>query len=127
IGVELANYFRMTGIDAAHLKDARESIDLMVASRVASMRLPRERIERVVVAGSGLDWHLRLRAELARLTDEPVLELFVHCLNDLTADFATEGSADEGEPADESRLALCKALATGNADAAAQIVGALNA
>lgn len=127
IGVELANYFRMTGIDAAHLKDARESIDLMVASRVASMRLPRERIERVVVAGSGLDWHLRLRAELARLTDEPVLELFVHCLNDLTADFATEGSADEGEPADESRLALCKALAAGNADAAAQIVGALNA
>jgi DNA-binding FadR family transcriptional regulator len=38
-------------------------------------------------AASALDWHGKTRAALAELSGEPVVSLFVACLNGLTADF----------------------------------------
>lgn len=118
IGVELANYFRITGIELVHLKDARESVDPMVAAQVTAMRLPRWRLDGLLRAGGGLDWHLRLRVNLARLTGEPVVELFAHCLNDLTLDFAGRESLQEAPSARDDCTALRQAFLDGDVDAA---------
>ena len=93
IGGELANHFRITGVTLSQLSDAREALDAMLAGLVAEKRPQWWLTEALAEKGSGLDWHLRLRTELARLSGESVIELFVHCLNELTTDFAT---ADDG-------------------------------
>ena len=88
IGRELANYFRMAGVTLRQLKDAREAVDLMAAGLAAASRPDDRQIARVPRAGCGLEWHLSFQAQIARLAGEPVIELFVHCLNELTRDFA---------------------------------------
>lgn len=117
IGRELANHFRISGVTLTQLNDAREALDPMLAGLGAEKRPQWWRTEALAEKGSGLDWHLRLRTELARLTGESVVELFVHCLNELTADFAVgdEGGRDSGE---FDCTAMVRAITRGDVDAA---------
>jgi DNA-binding FadR family transcriptional regulator len=123
IGAELANYFRMAGITLTQLKDAREAVDLMAAGLAASARPDAEQIAKLAQpgeCGSGPEWHLRIRAAIARLTGEPVIELIVECLNDLTAEFVrsdAEASGWQMHAASQAEV-MCTALESGDVDAA---------
>jgi len=117
IGEELADHFRVAGITLQQVMDAREAVDLM-AARLAAIARPYESdLERLRAASAmdGLPGRLALRVEIARLTGEPVLLLFVECLNSLTIDF--------GMPfARRSPItvqALSRALLAGDVDTAA--------
>lgn len=120
IGADLANHFRMIGFSLAQLMDAREAIDLM-AIRLVTERadaVSRAKIARLTRSGCGLEWHLHMRNEIAKLTGEPVVELFVHCLNDLTRDFGVPtGLCDRRLNAFDCH-ALHRAMESGDADAA---------
>ncbi|MBB5986910.1 FadR/GntR family transcriptional regulator [Sphingobium lignivorans] len=121
IGEEIADYFRTADITLAHLLDAREAVDQMIARLAALARPPLPRLVRLeaAVRTPGLGGHLALRNELARLTGEPVVMLLIKCLNSLTLDFAMDGAA----PGDQPRIAIAamrEALASGDTEMAVQ-------
>jgi DNA-binding FadR family transcriptional regulator len=123
IGAELANYFRMAGVTLTQLKDAREAVDSMVAGLAASARPDTGQLAGLVrpdEGGAELDWHLHIRAGIAELTGQPVIELFVECLNDLTSEFAlAPGQAHGWEVRAASQgETLRKALADGDVNCA---------
>ena len=125
IAAELASYFRTAGVTLAQLKDARDALDPMVARLAAAEPYPAWRLETLRRPGSGPEWYLRLQAELARLAGEPVLELFVLCLNDLTADFIGADETGEAPSPSWDGAALRRALLDGDMDAAATETEAL--
>lgn len=96
VGATLADYFRMTGATRTQIGDAREALDLTLVDSVLAAR-------RAQVAASDLpdphfakgwlDWHLELRATLARHTAEPALGMFVVCLEELTREVVDENAA----------------------------------
>ncbi len=119
IAGELANYFRAVGVSPVQLKDAREAVDLMAAGLAAARPRKSGRTARqpcAMDASTGLNRHLQIRTEIARLSGEPIIELFADCLNDLTIDFADTRAAGrcDGSPGE----ALHRALENGDVDAA---------
>ena len=120
---ELANFFRMAGVTLTQLMDAREAVDSMAAGLVAAAGRNSARpvlLAEAGLSGSELEWHLHIRTTVAEMTGEPVIELFVGCLNDLTAEFSLApdeardweaGAASQGE-------ALRKALEGGDVPSA---------
>lgn len=123
IGAELANYFRLSGITLAQLKDACEALDLMTASLAAARAADHGGLSLLSGCSGGLEWHLRLRAEMADLTGEPVVGLFAHCLNDLVTDFAAEPT---GKSAVDGTH-LHRAIAAADVTAAVAAAALLNA
>jgi DNA-binding FadR family transcriptional regulator len=89
IAEELADYFRSSGVTLPQLMDAREAVDLMAARFAAATRPDDAALARLQGASAqeSLAGHLSARCEIARLAAQPVLRLFVACLNSLTADF----------------------------------------
>jgi DNA-binding FadR family transcriptional regulator len=123
IGEQLADYFRATGVTLRQVMDAREAVDPM-AARLAAARRPEEaELARLEMAGAtdGLAAHLAARAELARLAGEPVLRLFVECLNSLSIDFGRAGLARRDRPAGTADMK--DALGAGDVEAAAAVAG----
>lgn len=120
IAEELADYFRSTGVTVSQLLDAREAVDMMVARFAAAARPNDFELSRLGVpnATEGLSGHLSARLEIARLAAQPVLLLFVECLNNLTADF---GRADDHSLHASERfpVEMRRALRAGNVAAAA--------
>jgi DNA-binding FadR family transcriptional regulator len=125
IGEQLADYFRASGITARQLQDAREAIDSM-AARLAVAVNPTEadRAQREAARSRDQEGRLAATLEIARLAAEPVLLLFVECLNSLTRDssltrdFGSAGaqeqgasSLQEGSPANPSAGTLSAAIA----------------
>jgi DNA-binding FadR family transcriptional regulator len=117
IGEELTNHFRISEVTLAQLKDAREALDPMLAALAAEARPHWWRAQALAGKSSGLEWHMRLRAELARMTGESVIELFVHCLNDLTADFAADDDG-RGPRGTFNCTAMLRAIAQGDVETA---------
>jgi DNA-binding FadR family transcriptional regulator len=122
IGRQLADHFRAAGLQLHQLLDAREAVDLMAARLAASTRVRAAALLRLEAAGRAGDLAgmLALRAEVAKLASEPVLSLFVECLNDLTLDFArSDPLQSSGALAQASGAsAMVDALRMGDADAA---------
>lgn len=89
IGEELADHFRLAGVTLRQLMDAREAVDLMAARLAVAARPGPSELARLNAAGDldDLSGRLAARVEIARLAGEPVLLLFVECLNSLTIDF----------------------------------------
>jgi DNA-binding FadR family transcriptional regulator len=118
IGEELANYFRLTGITLRQLIDAREAVDLMAARLAASVKQADADLARLQAAcgADDVSSQLSARLEVARLTAEPVLLLFVECLNKLSIDF---GRADIPRVCRRQPhgVAICRALRAGDVDA----------
>jgi DNA-binding FadR family transcriptional regulator len=109
----------MAGVTLTQLMDAREAVDSMAAGLAAAAEQP-VRLAQPGDCQSELEWHLQIRRAVAEMTGEPVIDLFVECLNDLTAEFAL---APDGARAWEVRAAsqggaMRKALETGDADSA---------
>jgi len=120
IAEELADYFRSTSVTVHQLLDAREAVDLMAARFAAAARPGEAELARLVAASAPeeeLSGHLSARAEIARLAAQPVVLLFVECLNSLTADFGPVGCPLRGAGRG-SAAAMLRALRTGNVDAA---------
>nr|PZN79174.1 MAG: hypothetical protein DIU56_06940 [Pseudomonadota bacterium] len=121
IGRQLADYFRAAGLRLHQLLDAREAVDLMAARLAAANRVDTAalRLEAAGRAGD-LAGMLAVRTEIARLAAEPVLQLFVECLNDLTLDFARSDPAQPSGafPRASVESAMVEALRRGDADAA---------
>jgi DNA-binding FadR family transcriptional regulator len=122
IGEQLADYFRTPGVSLRQLMDAREAVDLMAARLAASAHADGADPTRLEAAHATNDLAgaLSVRVEIARLAAEPVLLMFVECLNSLTIDFAR---ADERPtPRVRQKLAgetaMSRALRAGNVDAA---------
>ncbi|MGF7171813.1 DNA-binding FadR family transcriptional regulator [Sphingobium xanthum] len=129
IGTELANYFRMTGITLAQLKDARDAVDPMAARLAVSAEPDASRIAELLSCNGddGLGGHLQICAAIAELTGEPATQLFVECLNDLTTEFLdSECTPPEGgsRAASDSEL-MREALEKGDVDAAMTAAAAL--
>jgi DNA-binding FadR family transcriptional regulator len=122
IGAELANYFRRFGVTLAQLNDACETLDLMIADFAPAHGSGNQALE-TLEEGGGLQWHLRLRANMAALSGEPVIELFAHCLNELVIDFAP----DEMSAVVPDCAAMRKALRAGDSRSAAAVAAELNA
>jgi DNA-binding FadR family transcriptional regulator len=122
IGEELADHFRSAGITLRQLMDAREAIDLMAARLAAAARPDARDLERLRAA-SGTDdlaGRLAARVEIARLAREPVLLLFLECLNSLTIDFgrAAAPPPDRAGRARTTTAAMAQALLSGDVQAA---------
>lgn len=129
IGGELADYFRMTGVTRTHLADARDAVDLMAAALAAAGagRAPEAVQVPMPAAGDNpVEWHLQTRSALAARSGEPVVQLFVSCLNRLTGEFSSPRETDWQPAAKRRATALRSALAKGDAEAAADATGALN-
>jgi DNA-binding FadR family transcriptional regulator len=130
IGGELADFFRMTGVTRTQLADARDAVDLMAAAlAAASPGVAGTAAGPVALPGAGddpIEWHLRTRSALAARSGEPVVQLFVTCLNQLTAEFARPAGSEWQPAAERHAAALREALAAGDADAAMAHTGALN-
>lgn len=121
IAEELAEYFRSSGVTLRQLMDAREAVDLM-AARFAAAGRPRAAELAGLEKASALDdlsGHLSARLEVARLAAQPVLVLFVECLNSLTADFLRHPPPPEGRGFPAS---LQDALRAGDVDGAVAAV-----
>jgi DNA-binding FadR family transcriptional regulator len=120
IAEELAKYFRAIDVTWSQLLDAREAVDTMAARFAAMARPDDSELARLDAssAADGLSGHLAARREIARLAAQPVLLLFVECLNHLTADF---GRAGEPPPPANPRclVEMQCALRAGDVDAAA--------
>lgn len=120
ISEELVAYFRAVGITLSQLLDAREAVDLMAASR-AALAQPERRatVASPAIEHDGLEGHLALRRQIARMTGEPILVLLVECLNSLTADFDydEDRGVESSDVADIGRTVL-QAIAARNEDAA---------
>jgi DNA-binding FadR family transcriptional regulator len=127
IGLELANSFRIAGVTSAHLLDARDAVDGMAAFLAASTNSPVE-IPAPVKGSDALAWHCEARSALAEASGEPVLPLFVKCLNELTGEFAAKEAANvewlANAKVHERGLEL--AIANGDAEAAMAQADALN-
>jgi DNA-binding FadR family transcriptional regulator len=120
IGEQLADHFRSTGVELRHLMDAREAVDLM-AARLAASSKPDDAVLAELEAKSAtsdLPAQLSARLEIARLTDEPVLLMFVECLNSLTLDFAGAEHAAPAGPRRAGATTMVRALRSGDLDAA---------
>ena len=121
IGEELADHFRLTGVTLRQLMDAREAVDLMAARLAVSARPGRSSLERLKIA-SGTDdlaGRLAARIEIARMAGEPLLLLFVECLNSLTVDFGwMDRAPDGGGGGPAGGLAMARALRAGDVEAA---------
>lgn len=123
IGLELANYFRMTSVTRQQLADAREAVDLMIAGMAATQEKQDAQALRFIPQDTvrvPLAWHLQLRSDLARSSGEPILQLFNTCLNNLTEDFSASGDGHDdwrGE-AEASASRLEAAIAQGDPAAA---------
>jgi DNA-binding FadR family transcriptional regulator len=129
IGGELADYFRMTCVTRTHLADARDAVDLMAAALAASAGAAATESMPIASPAGGDDavrWHLQARSDLAARSGEPVVELFVSCLNHLTAEFVSRTEAGWQPAAKRHAAALHEALAAGDADAATDAAKALN-
>lgn len=122
IGSELADHFRHAGVTLAQLKDACETLDLMIASLAPTHGSGKHALEAFKV-GNALTWHLGLRASMAALSGEPVIALFAQCLNELVKDFAS----DEAEAVVPDCTVLREALYADDLAAAAAAAAALNA
>lgn len=131
IGAELANYFRMAGVTRQHLIDVRDAVDLMAAGMAAA----EDRREGPAFGPPArsdspdcIAWHLHTRSNLADFAKEPVLRLFVTCLNHLTDEFAAaqEPGGDWREDVEEHAAQLEAALAEGDSEAAIAATRALN-
>lgn len=119
LGEELAAYFRMLGITLSQLLDAREAVDLMTASRAALARPGKGPLALAAPDDGGLEGHLAIRAEMARMTGEPILMLLVKCLNSLTADFEfTKDAGGENSEVPDIALRIYPAICAGDEDAA---------
>jgi DNA-binding FadR family transcriptional regulator len=120
IGEQLAEYFRATGVTLRHLMDAREAVDLMAARLAAAVKPSDTDLVRLQAQSTAdLAGMLSARVEIARLASDPVLLLFVECLNSLTADFVRRDAPAVlalGER--DSAKALASALRAGNPDKA---------
>ncbi|MCW2366328.1 DNA-binding FadR family transcriptional regulator [Sphingobium sp. B7D2B] len=121
IGLELANYFQLAGVTCEQVLDAREAVDPLLATVAATadrsdhgMRLdaPDER-------EGGLAWHVRVRSDLAAMSGDPVLPLFVQCLNELTMLFAGVESHDRDWLGQAKQQAEAINQAVANRDVAA--------
>ena len=129
IGGELADYFRMTGVTRTHLADARDAVDLMAAALAATAAARPPEAAQVALPAAGDDpvaWHLQTRSALAARSGEPVVQLFVSCLNRLTAEFSSPRESDWQPAAKRHAAALRTALAAGDVEAATNETGALN-
>jgi DNA-binding FadR family transcriptional regulator len=119
LGEELADHFRLAGVTLRQLMDAREAIDLMAARLAASARPAASELERLEAAGeiADLSGQLAARVEIARVAGEPVLLLFLECLNSLTIDFGRAETPLPGRrPVNAS--AMRQALLAGDVEAA---------
>ena len=125
---ELADFARLTGMTRRQLLDAREAVD-GAAARLAAERKPGEaelaRLMQIAVSDEPpLIRDLGLRAELAQLSGNAAVRLFVQCLNSLTLDFAATGPAGHDLPWPSTLIA---ALARSDSAAAAgAICGSLD-
>lgn len=132
IGSQVADYFRMAGVDRTHLLDAREAVDIMSASFTATNDSPmRKGLDSLapIMSDSCLDWQLRVRSVVASMSEEPILDLFVECLNNLTVEFATSpaSAGDWRDGAARHAQTLRDALAGGSPEGAARAAEMLNA
>lgn len=120
IGEQLADYFRATGVSLRQLMDAREAVDLMAARLAASARADHPALARLEAASptDDLAGALSARMEIARLAAEPVLLMFVACLNSLTIDFVHTDEPSPPSPRSVAETAMSRALRAGNVDAA---------
>jgi len=120
VAEELADYFRSTGVTLSQLLDAREAVDLMASRFAAAAQRGDAELAGLDAARArdGLTAHLSARLEIARLAAQPVLLLFVECLNRLTLDFGRAGCppphASRGLP-----VKMHRALRAGDVEAAA--------
>jgi DNA-binding FadR family transcriptional regulator len=129
IGAELADYFRMTGVTRTHLADARDAVDLMAAALAASAEVAVPETAQISLPTAGddpVEWHLQARYALAAQSGEPVVQLFVNCLNHLTVEFSSPRQADWRPAATYHAAELQKALSAGEGAAATEATGALN-
>jgi DNA-binding FadR family transcriptional regulator len=108
--------------------DAREAIDLMAARLAASARPAASDLERLEAAGemADLSGQLAARVEIARLAGEPVLLLFLECLNSLTIDFARAEAPLPGRRS-VTTSAMRRALLAGDVEAAQAEAGRAHA
>lgn len=129
IATELTNYFRATCVTSDSLLDAREAVDLMAASLAASgyqSAVPSHLLTSLEEA-EGLQCHLQVRCTLAQMSGEPVVQLFVTCLNDLTLEFAGFPAASPWRDAATRHVTLLdEALMLGEADTAMVHAQSLN-
>lgn len=132
IGAELASYFRMAGISRQHLLDARDAVDLMAAAMAATSRVRGRpgalQVPPASESPDSLEWHLRTRIELAGFSGEPLLGLFVTCLNDLTEEFSSVPKVqnDWQKSAELGAAQLEMAVTAGEPEMAMTAVQALN-
>ena len=118
-GTELANFLRIAGITGLQVADAYEALD-PTASGLAAAAHKASGLEDSALQHPDvdtLDWHLALRTELALLSHEPAIELFVIALNDLTAEFLRPGIIGAAPPA-RSVVGLRDAVAEGDGEPA---------
>jgi len=120
---EMAGFARLTGVTLRQLLDAREAVDC-AAARLAAARKPGEaelgRLLQIATADKpALARDLAVRTEIARLSGNAAVGLFVRCLHSLTLDFAGPPPAREGSP---WASGLVSALAQGDGAAAASVV-----
>jgi DNA-binding FadR family transcriptional regulator len=129
IGGELADYFRVTGVTRTHLTDARDAVDLMAAALAATAEGAAGHAAQAKLPAPGddcVEWHMRTRSALAARSDEPVVELFVSCLNRLTAEYSSSRESEWKPAATRYAAALRRALVRGKAEAATDATAALN-
>jgi DNA-binding FadR family transcriptional regulator len=119
IGEQLADHFRATRVTLRQVMDAREAVDLMAARLAGSVARSGAELASLRAAGMANDLSgvLAGRLHIARLAGEPVLLLFVECLNRLTADFRrVDGPPSGTQHRRSTDTAFHHALRTGNAD-----------
>jgi len=119
IAEDLADYFRSVGVTLPQLMDAREAVDVMAARFAAAARPDDSELARLDVPSlpDDLSGHLSARLEIARLAAQPVLLLFVECLNSLTVDFARAGYPPR-HASPRFPVEMHRALRAGDVDAA---------
>ncbi|WP_305097199.1 FadR/GntR family transcriptional regulator [Croceibacterium aestuarii] len=96
IGTELANYFRLIEVTRRQIQDAYEAVDLTAAGAAARAETNEDLLEwlRTPQEFAGPQWHREIRRAVGRMSGEPVLELFVQCLNALTEPLVGSGAPD---------------------------------
>lgn len=126
IANEIADYFRMSAVTRNQLFDARRACDGMAIMLTVKAR-PKIPLLSLLTGPepdeTPLDWHLRIRGELAEMTGKPIIGVFRHCLDLLTVDFAK--AADEPpewrSTAHDVALRLRRALESADNQAALQV------
>ncbi len=119
IAEELADYFRSSGVTLCQLLDAREAVDMMAARFAATARPGDSELTRLTPAPDGLSGQLSARLAIARLAAQPILLLFVECLNNLTLDFARPPGYPPPQASRGLSVDMHRALRAGDIDAAA--------